>query len=437
MFWEVRVINGLDYFFKLIEDALDRKIEDGKFITDSFDFLHSDNEMVRGTFPETYKFIQSEQFKNSIINCFKSEDYFLKLKINYYDALKKYNQEKLQNKSSVIDSNNQLAYMEIKFHVQGFDLTESESNRVDYTYDESLSINRSTRTIRYKEFLGEYTAIHEFQMNSDIGNLLDECQKYISEMKVSTEYDNQDEFMLLFVQKNDGRKEYVEFSNKNPFPKEWKMLINVLNKFFEDKNSIYKIFDTELFTSERKYIYCKVTFQPDGKEYYYRTNDETLKVGDKVIVTVGEGYKRRVTITDIEYYEESKVPYPLAETKKILGRAELTAKIIDENDSVVRELKELVRTDKELSLETEIDDIHDDEHPLRYSKVIEMDDSSKWMVVFSNKELIDRHQTVSLNAKDILEHAMDAKEISGVILNPWENTKLINKEVIKNERLQV
>ncbi|WP_164505142.1 SseB family protein [Companilactobacillus hulinensis] len=361
----------------------------------------------------------------------------MKLKINYYDALKKYNQEKLQNKSSVIDSNNQLAYMEIKFHVQGFDLTESESNRVDYTYDESLSINRSTRTIRYKEFLGEYTAIHEFQMNSDIGNLLDECQKYISEMKVSTEYDNQDEFMLLFVQKNDGRKEYVEFSNKNPFPKEWKMLINVLNKFFEDKNSIYKIFDTELFTSERKYIYCKVTFQPDGKEYYYRTNDETLKVGDKVIVTVGEGYKRRVTITDIEYYEESKVPYPLAETKKILGRAELTAKIIDENDSVVRELKELVRTDKELSLETEIDDIHDDEHPLRYSKVIEMDDSSKWMVVFSNKELIDRHQTVSLNAKDILEHAMDAKEISGVILNPWENTKLINKEVIKNERLQV
>ncbi|MBR5468347.1 MAG: hypothetical protein IKU80_03840 [Firmicutes bacterium] len=73
---------------------------------------------------------------------------------------------------------------------------------------------------------------------------------------------------------------------------------------------------------EGEYIYCSVSFGHGGsKTYYYRTEDETLKCGDEVIVFVGnEGLKNVGRIVKIERFSAENVPYPVNKTKIILGK---------------------------------------------------------------------------------------------------------------------
>lgn len=70
-----------------------------------------------------------------------------------------------------------------------------------------------------------------------------------------------------------------------------------------------------------EYIYCSISFSSDGKTYYYKTNDESLKCGDEVIVPVGkEGRKGIARIEKIERFAAGKTPYPPSLTKDILGK---------------------------------------------------------------------------------------------------------------------
>jgi hypothetical protein len=69
-----------------------------------------------------------------------------------------------------------------------------------------------------------------------------------------------------------------------------------------------------------EYIYCSVRFNGRGATYYYRTEDESLTVGDHVLVPVGADRKQMdAEIVKVEYFSKNAVPYP-AETIKWIIR---------------------------------------------------------------------------------------------------------------------
>lgn len=69
------------------------------------------------------------------------------------------------------------------------------------------------------------------------------------------------------------------------------------------------------------YIFCSVEFNDKGKSYYYLTEDDTLKIGDKVVVAVGdESHLAIAKIIGIEYFPEDQVPFPINRTKPILRK---------------------------------------------------------------------------------------------------------------------
>ncbi len=75
--------------------------------------------------------------------------------------------------------------------------------------------------------------------------------------------------------------------------------------------------------SNVRYIYCQVRLRNSWRPYSYRTEDETLRVGDWVDVPVG--WDNKVIygqIEKIEYFDEAHVPYPLNRTKCIIGKHE-------------------------------------------------------------------------------------------------------------------
>lgn len=104
------------------------------------------------------------------------------------------------------------------------------------------------------------------------------------------------------------------------FPELAEDILNLMQRF-----GTGEILDPAFYNrSNRKrddYIFCSVEFNDKGKSYYYLTEDDTLKIGDKVVVAVGdESHLAIAKIIGIEYFPEEKVPFPINSTKPILRK---------------------------------------------------------------------------------------------------------------------
>lgn len=70
-----------------------------------------------------------------------------------------------------------------------------------------------------------------------------------------------------------------------------------------------------------EYIFCSVTFDDGYKSYYYLTDDDSIKVGDFVLVPAGkDNHEAVVEVVNIEYFSEENVPLPIEKTKRIIRK---------------------------------------------------------------------------------------------------------------------
>lgn len=77
----------------------------------------------------------------------------------------------------------------------------------------------------------------------------------------------------------------------------------------------------DVINRQGKYIFCKVQFKDSYKSYSYRTEDETLAVGDVVDVPVGKNNDvAQARIVEIGYFDEAEAPFPIDRIKKIIGK---------------------------------------------------------------------------------------------------------------------
>ena len=67
------------------------------------------------------------------------------------------------------------------------------------------------------------------------------------------------------------------------------------------------------------YIYVSVTYDDDysEKKYSYKTDNENIKVGDKVLVD-RNGNEAYGTIVEVNVYDAESIPYPMEKTKEII-----------------------------------------------------------------------------------------------------------------------
>ena len=68
-------------------------------------------------------------------------------------------------------------------------------------------------------------------------------------------------------------------------------------------------------------IYLSVAFGDNYKTYYYKTEDNSIDVGDLVVVPVGtDGKERIVKVVKKEYFQESSLPMPFEKVKTIIEK---------------------------------------------------------------------------------------------------------------------
>lgn len=109
-------------------------------------------------------------------------------------------------------------------------------------------------------------------------------------------------------------------------PEEWETFAEMAKEAFRSGTGGV-LFDPAQYKWRRRrpgeYIYCSVVFEEGGNAYHYRTEDDSLHIGDRVRVPAGrENRPYTVTITDITYCLPEDAPYPPSRTKVILGRAD-------------------------------------------------------------------------------------------------------------------
>lgn len=85
------------------------------------------------------------------------------------------------------------------------------------------------------------------------------------------------------------------------------------------RNSI--TINEETLSDKTEYIYCGVMYKDNNFTYHYMTDDESIKIGDTVIVPVGVTNEEAIaTVVSVGKYLRVAVPYPVEKTKKIIRK---------------------------------------------------------------------------------------------------------------------
>ncbi|MEG1869182.1 MAG: hypothetical protein RR219_09700, partial [Clostridiales bacterium] len=112
--------------------------------------------------------------------------------------------------------------------------------------------------------------------------------------------------------------------DKNGLPEDFPELMESIWDFIRFYG-MGEILDPSVYEKARRkigeYIFCSVEFDESSKSYYYLTEDESLEIGDLVLVPVGkEANTSLAQIVDIEYFSKDNVPFPLEKVKSIIRK---------------------------------------------------------------------------------------------------------------------
>ena len=130
----------------------------------------------------------------------------------------------------------------------------------------------------------------------------------------------------------------VEFENASPrtisgifdgngLPDDYASFMDSLAEFISRYEFGGDLFNKRIYKARKKgrgeCIFCSVEFENAYKSYYYLTDDESLAVGDFVVVPVGKNNKEAIAhIVKIEYFNTDEVPIPFNRVKSIIRRAD-------------------------------------------------------------------------------------------------------------------
>ena len=195
-----------------------------------------------------------------------------------------------------------------------------------------IVIDRKTDTIEYIYKIGaECDVTRRYHVAQGVSNFLDELEH----QNLFVEFEEKESDAIIPEDDEATYTATVDFLrgpsrivagryDKQGLPVDWPEFIEDLYDFM----SFYgfgEMFDEKqygrTYRKTNDYIFLSVRFGEYGKTYYYLTEDDTIQVGDQVVVPVGsEGKERIVEVAKKEYYSSDRVPMPIEKVKSIVGK---------------------------------------------------------------------------------------------------------------------
>lgn len=196
-----------------------------------------------------------------------------------------------------------------------------------WAYMETLEIDRAAQTVALRRRWNENVeAIAQYRIVGGVSPLLDACARYFAEWTAAETAGNAArECEVDILYQSGARRAWRVPYARAALPEAWEDFLDGVRALIAPYGAC-ELFDPDLRargTRRGEYIYCSVSFQPDGQTYYYRTDDDTLRPGDWVIVPAGaQNRETRVRVEEVEYFREDELPMPLERVKRVLRRCE-------------------------------------------------------------------------------------------------------------------
>ena len=201
-----------------------------------------------------------------------------------------------------------------------------------WNYAETLVVDRKSKTIEYTQRIPSGgTASKKVYREKGLDILLDcidvanpfgeiiDNPLDIGERPLETQ-----EYILTIHFQNRPAKVIKGTYDKTALPSAWAQFASEVRWLLSTWGS-GEMLDPNVYTRRTRqkgdYIYCQVEFTSGGKTYYYRTEDESIELGDTVIVPVGkDNQPTPATVVEVGFYGKDEVPFPLEKTKRIQPR---------------------------------------------------------------------------------------------------------------------
>lgn len=203
---------------------------------------------------------------------------------------------------------------------------------VTWEYTERLVVDRETETLELIQNIGTDCKVsHKYEVGYGVQDLLDRFHpEYLFSHIVGNPDDVIDtpdetkDYIILIEYKNNPPHIITGSFDKNSLPDDFAYFAETVFDFIAFygfgeilRPSIYK----KAKRRKSDYIYCSVTFDEGYNTYYYLTDDESIEIGDLVLVPAGINNREVVVeVVDIEYFSKEDVPLPLEKTKRIIRK---------------------------------------------------------------------------------------------------------------------
>ena len=203
---------------------------------------------------------------------------------------------------------------------------------VTWNPTDHIVIDRKSETIEYTYKIGaECDVTRKYHVAQGVSNFLDELEW----QNLFIEFNEKDTDIIVPESEEAKYTVTVDFLrspsrivsgsyDKQGLPVDWPEFIEGLYDFM----SFYgfgEMFDESHYgrTYRKKddYIFLSVRFGDYGKTYYYLTEDDSIEIGDQVVVPVGsDGTERIVEVVKKKYFSVNDVPMPIEKVKYVVGK---------------------------------------------------------------------------------------------------------------------
>ncbi len=201
---------------------------------------------------------------------------------------------------------------------------------VTWDYTEHLIIDRETETLEHIQNIGTGCKVsRRYEIEDGVESLFEifDEEDLFSHIErapddvIETPNETRNYRITLDYRKNPQR--VIEGSyDKNGLPKDFADFAETIADFIRFYG-MGEILDPAVYGKKKRrqseYIFCSVMFEEGHKSYYYLTDDDSIEVGDFVLVPAGkDNHEAVVEIVDIEYFSEENVPLLVEKTKRII-----------------------------------------------------------------------------------------------------------------------
>lgn len=208
----------------------------------------------------------------------------------------------------------------------------SETEYVIWDYTEKLVVDRASSIIEHIQNIGtDCTVSRKFHIEEGVKNPLDALDSNVLFGAVEGNPDNVVDDPLetrdytITVDFKHGPQRIIQGTyDKTSLPEHWGDFAESLLEFIQFYG-FGEILNPAIYRKAKRraqgYMYCSVEFESDGKRYHYISDDDTIKVGDRVVVPVGkDNYTSVGIVAEVGFYPEDEVPFPLEKTKYIIDK---------------------------------------------------------------------------------------------------------------------